>query len=143
MLLSCNGPADSPRPAKMTNGILIVDDSARVRRVVRSYLTERDFDVCGEAIDGRDAIKKARELKPALILLDVSMPDLNGVEVASIVKDSLPGVRILAFTMFDDLLSCKLLTTAIGIDGVVAKADGFSRLEESIRALLDSRTASV
>jgi DNA-binding NarL/FixJ family response regulator len=120
----------------MTNGILIVDDSARVRRVVRSYLTDRAFEVCGEAVDGRDAIKKARELKPALILLDVSMPDLNGIEVASIVKDSQPGVRILAFTMFDDLLTSKLLASAVGIDGVVAKADGFSRLEESIRALL-------
>ncbi|MGA8143886.1 MAG: response regulator transcription factor [Candidatus Acidiferrales bacterium] len=122
----------------MTNGILIVDDSARIRRIVRSYLTERDFDVCGEAIDGRDAIKKARELKPALILLDVSMPDLNGIEVASIVKDSQPNVRILAFTMHSELLTSKLLASAVGIDGVVAKADGFNKLDESIRALLGS-----
>jgi DNA-binding NarL/FixJ family response regulator len=120
----------------MTKGILIVDDNASIRRSVRSYLTERSFDVCGEAVDGRDAIKKARELKPALILLDVRMPDINGVEVASIVKDSLPDVRILVFTMYDDLLSCRLLTTAIGIDAVVPKATGFDKLAESIQALL-------
>ena len=112
----------------MSRGILIADDSATVRRIVRTYLTKRDFDICGEAVDGRDTIKKARELKPALIVLDLNMPDINGVEVASIVKDILPNVRILVFTLHNELLSCKPLTTAIGIDAVVAKSDGMSAL---------------
>ena len=122
----------------MSRGILIADDSATVRKIIRAYLAKRDFDICGEAVDGRDTIKKARELEPALIVLDLGMPDINGVEVASIVKDSLPSVRILVFTLHNELLSCKPLTTAIGIDAVVAKSDGFRALEHSIRALLDS-----
>jgi len=122
----------------MFRGILIADDSATVRKIVRTYLTKRDFDICGEAVDGRDTIKKARELKPALIVLDLNMPDINGVEVASIVRDILPNVRILVFTLHNELLSCKPLTTAIGIDAVVAKSDGMSALGESILALLGS-----
>jgi DNA-binding NarL/FixJ family response regulator len=125
----------------MSRGILIADDSATIRKIIRAYLTERAFDVCGEAIDGRDAIKKARELEPALVLLDLSMPDINGVEVASILRDSLPHVRILVFTLYSELLSCRPLTTAIGIDAVVAKSEGMSALAESIRALLGSEAA--
>ena len=122
----------------MSRGILIADDNATMRRTVRNYLTERAFEICGEAVDGRDTIKKARELNPALILLDLSMPDINGVEVASIVKDSQPHVRIVMFTLYDELLSCRPLTAAIGIDAVVAKSEGMAALLESIRSLLGS-----
>jgi DNA-binding NarL/FixJ family response regulator len=53
---------------------LIADDSGVFRKAVRAYLTQRNFDVCGEAIDGNDVVKKATELQPALIILDIRMP---------------------------------------------------------------------
>jgi hypothetical protein len=68
--------------------------SGAIRRVVHSYLAERDFDVCGEAVDGEDAIEKARELKPDLILLDLAMPRTNGIEAASVL-DSLVVYAVL------------------------------------------------
>src|ERR1700723_3422703 len=67
------------RGKSMPLEILIADDSDAVRKAVRNYLTERNFNVCGEAIDGQDAIEKTRELKPDLILLDLAMPRANGI----------------------------------------------------------------
>ena len=63
--------------------ILIVDDSELVRRGVKALISaEKSWEVCGEAGDGREGIQKARELQPDLVLLDLSMPDMNGLEVA-------------------------------------------------------------
>jgi DNA-binding NarL/FixJ family response regulator len=123
----------------MSDRILIVDDSATVRRIVRSYLeTKTDFDVCGEAVDGLDAIKKATELKPSLVLLDLGMPQMNGVEATVILKGMLPDVRIILFTIHDELLSYKAITSAIGIDAVLSKMEGTSGLGECVRRLLRS-----
>jgi DNA-binding NarL/FixJ family response regulator len=61
--------------------VLIADDHEVVRRGVRSLLlTQRQLDICGEAVDGRDAVEKAKLLLPDLILMDISMPNLNGLE---------------------------------------------------------------
>jgi DNA-binding NarL/FixJ family response regulator len=70
----------------MPNGILIADDSRPFRKAVRSYLVEQNFEVCGEAIDGNDVLEKAMQLQPALIILDLRMPHMNGVEVASVLR---------------------------------------------------------
>jgi chemotaxis response regulator CheB len=71
--------------------ILIVDDSSSVRGALRSLIdTQDDLVVCGEAVDGLDAIAKARELKPDLILLDLAMAKLNGAATASILKRMMP-----------------------------------------------------
>jgi DNA-binding NarL/FixJ family response regulator len=121
----------------MSNGILIADDSATVRRVIHTYLTQRHFEVCGEAIDGLDALEKAAELEPALILLDLRMPRMNGVEAASVLKTRMPNVRIVLLTMYDEVLSYKTLMSAIGIDAIISKPDGFSGLADCVRGLLD------
>ena len=77
----------------MPNGILIADDSGSFRRAVRSYLTQNNFEVCGEAIDGNDVLEKANNLQPRLVLLDLRMPHRNGVEVASLLRARMPAVR--------------------------------------------------
>ncbi|MFZ1034523.1 MAG: response regulator transcription factor, partial [Candidatus Acidiferrales bacterium] len=112
----------------MSNGILIADDSATARKVIRAYLNQRNFEVCGEAIDGVDGLEKATELEPALILLDLRMPRMNGVEAAAALRGRMPHVRIVLLTLYDEVLSCKSLMSAIGIDEIISKPDGFSRL---------------
>ncbi len=122
----------------MSNGILIADDSATARKVIRAYLNQRNFEVCGEAIDGVDALEKATELEPALILLDLRMPRMNGMEAAVVLKGRMPNVRLVLLTLYDEVLSCKSIMSAIGIDAIISKPDGFGTLGECVRGLLDS-----
>jgi DNA-binding NarL/FixJ family response regulator len=69
----------------MLKRVLIVDDNLYVRYVIRTFLNDQDeIEICGEAVDGVEAIEKTRHLKPDLVLLDLSMPSLNGAEVALI-----------------------------------------------------------
>jgi len=126
----------------MSQSILIADDSSGVRRVVHSYLSERGFDVCGEAADGDDAIEKARTLRPDLILLDVAMPRTNGIEVASVLKDMMPNVRIVLFTMYSEAVARTFPRKALAVDAVIDKAQGVTRLAECFQGLLGRSTNS-
>jgi len=114
----------------------VADDSDAVRRVVHTYLAERDFDVCGEAVDGKDAIEKARKLKPDLILLDVAMPRTNGIEAASVLKDMVPGVRIVLFTMYSEAVARTFPRNGLAVDAVIDKAQGVSSLAECVQRLI-------
>ena len=122
----------------MSKRILVADDSATVRRVLRSYLAQLDLDVCGEAADGEDTIEKARKLKPDLILLDVAMPRTNGIVVASVLKEMMPNVRIVLFTMYSDAVARAFPDMGLAVDVVVAKAEGMSRLADCVQSLLRS-----
>jgi DNA-binding NarL/FixJ family response regulator len=120
----------------MSNGILIADDSAHTRRIVRTYLTNRSFSICGEAIDGGDAIEKTRELKPSLVILDLAMPRANGMELVSVLKAIWPDLRVILFTMYSEVLPLQPILCAMGFDAVVYKLDGLGRLEECVQGLL-------
>ena len=120
----------------MPKGILIADDSATARKAIRAYLIQRNLEVCGEAIDGLDALEKAKELEPALILLDLRMPRMNGVEAAAVLRGRMPNVRIVLLTLYDEVLSCQSIMSAIGFDAIISKPDGFSTLAECVRGLL-------
>jgi DNA-binding NarL/FixJ family response regulator len=120
----------------VSRGILIADDSAHTRRIVRDYFTRRHFSVCGEAIDGGDAIKKTRLLRPSLVILDLAMPQVNGAELVSVLKAISPDVRIILFTMYSEVLDFKSILSAIGFDAVVYKLDGLNKLEECVQGLL-------
>jgi DNA-binding NarL/FixJ family response regulator len=121
----------------MSKRILVADDSDTVRRAVHSYLTQREFDVC-EAVDGEDAIEKAWEVKPDLILLDVAMPRMNGIVAAAVLKDLLPSVRIVLFTMYSDAAARAFPCKELAADVVIAKADGMGKLAECVQSLLRS-----
>jgi DNA-binding NarL/FixJ family response regulator len=120
----------------MSKRILLVDDSDAIRRVVHTYLAKRDFDVCGEAADGEDAIRQARELKPDLILLDLAMPRTNGIKAASVLKGTMPNVRIILFTVYSEAVSRTFPREELDVDAVIAKAEGMERLEECVQRLL-------
>ena len=116
--------------------ILIVDDYATIRSAIRARLEScPGFVVCGEAVDGTDAIGKAIKLNPDVILLDLAMPGMNGVEAASVLKGLLPHSLVIALTMYNESLG-KSLAAAVGIDAVVAKTDGIAKVVECIQALL-------
>jgi DNA-binding NarL/FixJ family response regulator len=122
----------------MPKRILLADDSDAVRRVVHTYLAERDFDVCGEAADGEDAIEKAQTLNPDLILLDLAMPRVNGLEVASVLKRHMPNVRIVLFTAYSEAVGRTFPRRGLAVDAVIDKADGMSGLEKCVQSLLRS-----
>jgi DNA-binding NarL/FixJ family response regulator len=115
------------------NSVLIVDDSYAVRRVMRDFFeTLTDWKIEGEAENGAKAIQRAREQKPDLILLDFSMPDMNGIETASVLRKMLPDVHIIVFTMFDDALGSRL-SSAAGVDLVVPKTAGLTVLVNAVQ----------
>jgi DNA-binding NarL/FixJ family response regulator len=120
----------------MAKCILIADDNAIVRTIIRFFLETEGFEVCGEAADGVDAIEKANQLKPDLIVLDVAMPRMNGVEAASVLKRLMPDVPIVWFTMYKELVGLSL-TAAVGVDAVLSKPDGVGGLVKCVQGLLN------
>jgi|HubBroStandDraft_1064217.scaffolds.fasta_scaffold151990_1 CheY-like chemotaxis protein len=130
--------ASSHHPASTKRkNVLIADDSELVRTMIRQALErDTDFAVCGEAADGTDAVSKAKELSPDLIILDVRMPGLNGIEVAGILRYALPKIRIVLVTMYAEDLE-KNLTSLFRIDAVLDKADGLTEMTEYVSGLLD------
>jgi DNA-binding NarL/FixJ family response regulator len=116
--------------------ILIADDNPIVRYVVRESLKDvPNLEICGEAVNGLDAIEKAKKLKPNLVLLDLSMPEMNGIEVASILKKALPDVLIVLFTMYSNNIG-KALVSTIGVDAVLTKPDGMRQIVDTVNAVL-------
>ena len=83
--------------------ILIADDHALLRQGIRNFLSlESDFEIIGEAADGEETIRRASELRPDILLLDINMPKGNGIEVATRLRETHPEIRILALTIHDD-----------------------------------------
>jgi DNA-binding NarL/FixJ family response regulator len=120
----------------MPHGILIVDDNANIRRLLRSFVeTNTGFNVCGEAENGAEAIEKAKELQPDLILLDLTLPGMSGVEAAPILRKLMPNVKLVLFTMHADGVN-KSLAAVFGIDLVLTKSDSITTLGEHLTALL-------
>jgi DNA-binding NarL/FixJ family response regulator len=116
--------------------ILIADDGDAVRGVIRAYFEARtDFQVCGEAADGAEVIEKAKQLKPDLILLDLAMPMMNGVEAASVLRGLMPETPIVLYTMYDDSVG-KSIAAAAGVRAVVSKPDGIGKLVECVQSVL-------
>lgn len=106
----------------MPKRVLIVDDSPSVRKVVCGLLTFEGFSVCGEAGDGAQAIEKAREVEPDIIVLDFAMPVMDGIHAAKALQQIMPHVPLILFTahassaLEEDAL-------AAGIAAVVSKED--------------------
>ena len=120
----------------MPTKVLIADDNSTIRDLIKHTLSVRpDLEICGEAIDGLETVEKARVLQPDLILLDFSMPKMNGTEASSIIKKRFPNIAIILFTMHGDSVG-KSMQVATGVDAVLSKPDGVSDLLGAIDAIL-------
>jgi DNA-binding NarL/FixJ family response regulator len=89
---------------------------------------------CGEAVDGLEAIEKAEQLHPDVILLGLAMPKLNGALAASVLRRKNPQATIMLFTVYAGSLRDEV-AAAVGVDMVVSKADGFDNLMQCIHAV--------
>ena len=119
----------------MARTVLIVDDSPIVRRTVSSALQSDGFAVCGEAKDGQEAIELAEKLSPDVIILDLSMPVMNGLEAAPLLRKLVPKSPIILYTLYAGEAVEKELKT-IKVDSVLSKSEPLSRLTEKVHALL-------
>jgi two-component system response regulator NreC len=125
-----------PRPAPPTTKVkvLIADDHAIVREGIRMILeAQPDFEVVGEAADGDEAVRLARNVDPDVVVMDISMPKLSGVEATQIIKDSLPGVQVLILTMHEEQ-SYLFQLLRMGAAGYVLKRAAATDLVEAVRA---------
>lgn len=137
--------AANPNPVSLSRGshspprILIVDDHESTRRAMRLLLErEDDFVVCGEAADGSEAIDRAVKLLPDVIIMDVAMPKMNGLQAAEQIGKALPNTPVLLISLSasEHLLPARLGT----IFGLVSKQNAAVDLPRAVQALLHGDT---
>jgi len=124
----------------MSRRILIADDHAETRQATRRLLAGYpEWVVCGEADNGIDAIEKAATLKPDLVILDMSMPKMNGIEAAKIIHTAAPKLPLLLFSVNSGEMQALEEVRLAGFRGVLSKANAWL-LPEAITALLQGKT---
>jgi NarL family two-component system response regulator LiaR len=126
--------------------ILIVDDSPLIRRSLRNLFEQQpDWAICGEAENGCEGIDKAQKLHPDLIVIDLAMPHLNGIDASRMLKRLLPTTPIVMFTTFADP-HIKKAALAAGVRTVIAKSEGamplFSTIQEVFAPDVPSNSAA-
>lgn len=129
------------RSAEGNKKVLIVDDNGAMRQALcRLFKAAGDFQVCGEASDGREAITLIRTLEPDLIVMDLCMPGMNGLETARELRDlELPG-RIVLYSMnAEDIAETEAY--AMGVSALVSKAEGIKTLISKARQVLNRSAA--
>lgn len=115
--------------------ILVADDHALIREGLRKILEfEDDLQVVGESGDGPTTLAKARQLKPDVVTLDVSMPGMSGLDVARTLREELPGVKVIILTMHDDQ-DCLLNAVRAGGQAYLLKDSEPDKLIEAIRTV--------
>jgi two-component system, chemotaxis family, protein-glutamate methylesterase/glutaminase len=116
--------------------IMVVDDNPAIRRALKNILEfTPEWEVCGEAADGRDGIEKAKMLSPDLIVMDLSMPVMNGLEAARILHEIMPSVPLILCSLHTDRV-LQREATAAGITTVFSKAENMQTLISKARELL-------
>jgi two-component system, NarL family, response regulator NreC len=121
--------------------VLIVDDNPAVRKTICELFTrEADFQVCGEAGNGKEAIEKALLLKPSLIVIDLSMPELDGLSAIRILRALMPTATFILYTAHD-VSAVAVEASRAGAAEVISKSDVAQTLIARARALLRENAA--
>jgi len=116
--------------------VLIVDDDMRFRRYVKElFSSEEDLQIIGEAANGKEAVRKAKELQPALVLMDISMPWISGLDAARQLKKIMPKLAVIFLTIYD-LEGYREAAMARGACAYVLKKDMMEELIPAIRMAL-------
>lgn len=119
--------------------ILLADDHDVVRRGLRQLLEDHEgWTVCGEATTGRQAVEMAKELRPHLVILDLTMPDLNGLEATRHIRKELPSTQVLVFTMHESEQLVREVLAA-GAKGYVLKSDAARLIVSAVEALAQGK----
>jgi CheY-like chemotaxis protein len=118
--------------------ILIVDDSDVARRIVGTIVRSRDWTVCGEAEGGWSGVKKFQEVKPDLVLLDLAMPDMNGIEAARLMSAVDPTVPIVMLTALN-LEGLEQAARNAGVRSIVSKGECWNLLTSIETAVTQSQ----
>ena len=120
--------------------ILVADDHEIVRRGLVSLLKSHPgWEVCGEAQDGRQAVDKAKELKPDIVILDIGMPNLNGLDAAREILNENPKAKILFLTIYDTEQAVKT-AIQVGAKGLILKSDAARELVTAVEAIQRNST---
>lgn len=120
--------------------ILIADDHELMRRGLRGLIeSHSEWAVCGEAVEGNEAVRKARELRPDLVIMDINMPNLTGIDAAQRIRKESPGTKILFFSVYDSAHVVREILN-VGGQGYVAKSRAGSDLVNAVRIVLGGKT---
>jgi len=128
---------DSSKAARKRFKILIADDHEAVRRGLRSAVVSAGWDLCGEAVHGKDAVEKVEQLNPDLIILDLSMPVMNGLDAAREIRKKAPNVKIVGFTMHESA-QVREQTSMIGFHAMAAKSAPLGNLLATVKSILET-----
>jgi DNA-binding NarL/FixJ family response regulator len=123
----------------MAYRILLADDHAIVRDGLKSVLVSEGFEIAAEAADGREAVDLTRKLRPDAVVLDVSMPSLNGIDAAREIQTACPQIKTILLTMHKQTQFI-LEALRAGVKGYVLKAQASGDLIHAIRAALQGDT---
>lgn len=139
MRYSAKSGAEVSHPAGAVPQILVVDDHELTRRAVRGLLERQDcWLVCGEAANGQEAVDKAGNLHPDVIVMDVNMPGMNGLEAAQRIATVSPHSRVVLFTMHGTPELARR-GEDLGISGLVNKENAARELPEAVEAVLHGK----
>jgi DNA-binding NarL/FixJ family response regulator len=121
--------------------ILVADDQPQIRRAVRVLIeaSRPEWEIIAEAADGREAIAKAEELHPDVIIMDISMPNLNGLEATKTIHQTFPSISILILTSHD-IPSLPVAARDAGAKGLVVKSDSSRFLIPAVQTVSDCHT---
>jgi DNA-binding NarL/FixJ family response regulator len=125
----------------MVHGVLIVDDHEPLRRRIRSALEGEGLEVCGEAANGLEAIQKVKERAPAVVILNISMPIMNGLQALPEIVRCSPGTKVLMFTL-DDAQELRRKALDLGASAYISKAAPIGDLVAEVKKLLAATAKS-
>ncbi|MDX2137763.1 MAG: response regulator transcription factor [Chloroflexota bacterium] len=124
----------------MRTRLMLVEDHILVRQSIRAFLENAGFTIIGEASTGHEALEMAIAYKPDLIIMDIHLPEMNGIEATQHIRRHSPDIRIIALTAYNEKAYYRALSN-VGIDGFVLKTAELSELLEAIRRVLaDEKT---
>ena len=120
--------------------VVLAEDHKLVRQGTRTYLESVGVEVIGEAANGVEAVKLARELQPDVVIMDIHMPELTGIEATRRIRHDNDDIRVLVLTAYDDPAYVHALLDA-GADGFILKTAEFSELYAALRSVAVGRHA--